>query len=140
MDRLYRNRVKLKDFFLLCKQKKVKIFALRQEWLNTIQTIPYPWNEIMLEFLINVLGWLAEDESIKKSERVKMKVDTKTGITKSTYGNKWGRKTNINNTDIDYIKELLKTKLTLKQIQETIQKEKKKHISIGKLSEIKNTN
>src|SRR5579872_6469786 len=52
LDRLYRNRLKLKEFFVLCKIKGVKIHSYRQPWLESINTIQPPFGEIVLELLI----------------------------------------------------------------------------------------
>ena len=42
--------------------------------------------------MLQIMGWLAEEESSKKSERVKAAVRHKQGKTLSYRGNKWGRK------------------------------------------------
>ena len=54
--------------------------------------MPSPWNEIVYNLMLQIVGWMAEEESDKRSKRVKMKLDRSEGITKSTYGKKWGRK------------------------------------------------
>lgn len=93
IDRIYRNRLRLKDFFLLCKVKGTKIHSFNQEWLNDINSIPAPFNDIVSELLISVLGWIGEEESTKKGARVKLAiVRSKDGVTKSYKGSKWGRK------------------------------------------------
>jgi len=46
----------------------------------------------MIDLMLNLLGWMAEDESKKKSERVKASIRFKDGKTLSYKGNKWGRK------------------------------------------------
>lgn len=92
LDRVYRNRIQLKQFLEVCKIYKVKVFSYRQSWLNDINRIPDPWNEIIYDFLINIVGWMAEDESKKKSDRVKAAIRIrKDGKTYSHKGNKWGR-------------------------------------------------
>lgn len=93
LDRIYRNRVKLKQFFEFCKLYKCEIHSVNQQWLEQLNQIPQPFNEIMHELMLNLMGWLAEDESKKKSERVKAAVKEKNGVTLSYKGNKWGRKT-----------------------------------------------
>lgn len=84
LDRLYRNRKKLTEFFEYCKIYGCKIHSVRQEWLEQLHKIPEPFNEIVSNLLVQLMGWLAEDESKKKSERVKI-----------AYQNRkkdWGRK------------------------------------------------
>ena len=93
LDRLYRNRKRLVEFFLLCKQYNCKIHSYRQAWLEQINAMPAPWAEIMQELMINIFGWIAEEESAKKSERTKLAIRKAEGeVTKSYKGNKWGRK------------------------------------------------
>ena len=92
-DRLFRNRKKLKEFFAFCKIYQCNVHSYNQKFYETFYTIPEPFNEIMQELFLNLLGWMAEDESNKKSGRVKNAVRRKEGeYTKSYKGNKWGRK------------------------------------------------
>ena len=51
------------------------------------------------------MGWLAEEESNKKSERIKAAIRTTNGVTCSYKGNKWGRK-GLNQEQFDKIIEL----------------------------------
>lgn len=92
LDRLFRNRKKLVQFFELCKNYNCKIYSARQEWLEGINNIQEPFNEIVHSLMLQVMGWLAEDESKKKSDRVRSAIRKINGITKSYKGNKWGRK------------------------------------------------
>jgi len=93
LDRLYRNRKKLVSFFEVCKMFKCKIYSLRQHWLEDVYKAPEPWNEILFSMMLNVMGWMAEDESSKRSGRVKNAVRKEEGKPTESYkGNKWGRK------------------------------------------------
>jgi DNA invertase Pin-like site-specific DNA recombinase len=91
LDRLYRNRVKLVSFVKEMAKVKIKVVSTRQRWLDNLHQIPYPWNEIVFDLVINIIGWMGEEESLKKSQRVKMAVTKKYGKTVSTKGKKWGR-------------------------------------------------
>lgn len=91
-DRLYRNRKRLKEFFEFCKVYKCQIHSFRQKFFEDFYKIPAPFDEIIQELVLNLMGWLAEDESSKKSQRVKLAVDRRGKFTRSKYGNKWGRK------------------------------------------------
>lgn len=91
LDRLYRNRSLLKEFFLLCKIYKCQIHSFRQQWLEQINSIPQPFNEIMHDLMVNIMGWLSEEESEKKSARVKMAIRRTPNGTYSHNNNKWGR-------------------------------------------------
>jgi DNA invertase Pin-like site-specific DNA recombinase len=96
LDRLYRNRKKLIEFFKFCKYYNCKVNSFRQQWLNKFSEIPEPFNEIMFDMMLQIMGWLAEEESRKKSERVKIAFKNST--------KKWGRKP-LKNVD-KRIKEL----------------------------------
>lgn len=121
LDRLYRNRVRLTQFFQLCKIYNVKIHSVRQTWLEDLNNIPAPFNDITHTLMLNIMGWLAEEESNKKSKRVKLAVvkqDKDGNIIKavSYKGNKWGRKEVNNKKMIEDIIRLSKEGKTLKEI------------------------
>ena len=84
LDRIYRNRKKQVSFFKLCQNFKCNIYSHRQTFLETFANVPEPWDEIMRDMLVQVMGWMSEEESKKRSERVR-----------AAYKNrkqKWGRK------------------------------------------------
>lgn len=91
-DRLFRNRKRFKEFLEFLKVYRVQLHSFRQNWFEQLHKIPEPWNEIVSELMINIYGHIAEDESKRKSDRVKNAVVQDQGITKSYKGNKWGRK------------------------------------------------
>ncbi|HED06258.1 MAG TPA: recombinase family protein [Ignavibacteria bacterium] len=129
LDRIFRNRKRLKEFFEFCKINKCGIHSVNQKWLEDLNKIPEPFNEIMHELMLNLMGWLAEDESKKKSDRVKLAVRSKNGKTISYKGNKWGRKA-MHTNKINRIKELANTGLSYRKIAE------QEKVSIGKISQI----
>ena len=93
LDRIHRNRKKLKEFFILCKITNTKVHSYNQAWLESINSIQPPFDEIVKDLMINLIGWLGEDESQKKSARVLMSVRKKDGMKTLSYkGNVWGRK------------------------------------------------
>jgi DNA invertase Pin-like site-specific DNA recombinase len=92
LDRLYRNRKKLIEFFQYCKIYGCQIHSVRQQWLEELNNIPAPFNEMMHSLMLQIMGWLAEEESSKKSQRIKLAVRSEDGTTRSYKGNKWGRK------------------------------------------------
>ncbi len=116
LDRLFRNRKKLIEFLTLCKLHSVKIHSFKQTWLETINKIPEPFNEIVYDMLVQILGFIAEEESSTKSARIKNSVrKSKEGKTKSYKGNIWGRKP-FSNQIINKVLELRKTGKTIRQI------------------------
>jgi DNA invertase Pin-like site-specific DNA recombinase len=92
LDRIHRNRRKLIEFFELCKMFGCQIISVRQSWLGDLQQIPAPFDEIVHTLMISIMGWMAEDESKKKGERVKLALRKKDGVTVSRKGNVWGRR------------------------------------------------
>lgn len=93
LDRLYRNRRKLIEFLTLCKIHSVKIHSYKQLWLESINKIPEPFNEMVYDMMIQILGFIAEEESAIKSARIKNAVrKSEKGKSVSYKGKKWGRK------------------------------------------------
>lgn len=129
LDRLYRNRKHLLGFFQLCKSYNTKILSYRQKWLTDLQTMKLPvgfeWiADMQIDNFLNFLGWISEDESQKKSDRVKIAF-------KNHKGKKWGRP-KIHRNKINVILEHWYTGLSYRQISE------KTGLSIGSISKIIN--
>ena len=119
-DRAYRNRNKLKEFLLLCKHHGVELHSYRQKWFEEFHRIPQPFNEIVMDMVINLLGWIGEEESEKKSSRVKMAVKRKIGEkTYSAYGNKWGRKS-LSPQTVTRVMELHEQGKSIRQIASAV--------------------
>jgi len=120
LDRLYRKRKQLGSFLEMCKNFNTQLFSVNQQWLNDLQNIQPPFNEIMYSFMLQIMGWLAEDESDKKSKRVKLAIRRDdNGITKSHNGKKWGRKS-LSNQTVNKVKELHESGLSVRQIAEQV--------------------
>lgn len=119
LDRIYRNRKRLQEFFILCKAYDCKIHSYRQHWLEDINSIPAPFDEIVMDLLINITGWMGQDESQKKSERVLMAVRRKEKGTFSYKGNKWGRKSFPKQT-IDRVLEFHRNGNSIRKISELV--------------------
>ena len=92
LDRIYRNRKKLCEFLAFCKNYQVTVHSFNQRWLDAIQEITPPFNEMMYDLMLQIIGFMAEDESMTKSKRVKMAVRRTSAGTVSYKGAKWGRK------------------------------------------------
>ncbi len=135
LDRIYRNRIRLKEFFQYCKLYNCEIHSVNQQWLEELNKIPAPFNEIMHDLMLNLMGWLAEDESKKKSERVKLAIrKTSGGITKSHNGKKWGRKS-ISKKIKQEILDLRKSGMSIREIADSVfyrdKNSNKKNVSRG---------
>ncbi|MDD4110178.1 MAG: recombinase family protein [Clostridia bacterium] len=131
-DRLFRNRERFKEFLLFLKSYKVQLHSFRQQWMEEINKVPAPWNEIVYDMLINVFGWMAEEESKKKSDRVKIAF-------KNKKGKKWGRPSISKNTQEEIIK-LFKEGKSIREICSQIEywdkNRNKKNISRGAVHKI----
>lgn len=115
LDRLYRSRKRLQGFFQICQLYGTKIHSFNQGWLEQLHSIPPPFNEMMFDLLINLMGWLSEEESTKKSNRVKNAVVRKKDGTYSYTGKKWGRKGFPKQT-IDRVLALADSGLSIREI------------------------
>lgn len=119
LDRIQRNRVRLKDFFIHCKSNNCTIHSYRQSWLNHFNTIQPPFNDLFFELLTGILGWIGEEESTKRSQRVLLSINKTDNGTFSKYGNKWGRKglsTQVKNK----VLKLKKDGLSVREIAERV--------------------
>jgi len=139
-DRLFRNRKKLKEFFQYCTIYKCQIHSFRQKFFEDFYKIPSPFDDIIQELVLNLMGWLAEDESKKKSDRVKLAVRKEEGQkTKSYKGNVWGRR-NISDTTKTLIVEAFKQGKSYSQICSEVfywdKNNNKKYVSKGLVHKI----
>ncbi|MHA1678343.1 MAG: recombinase family protein, partial [Promethearchaeota archaeon] len=106
-DRAFRNREEFYKFMkVMFEVYHVKIYSVKEpsiltfwEMLGKSHSDNPVINELMnnlfkalWDFLINQAGEQAEEESKKKSDRVKLAVRKVNGVTKSYKGKKWGRK------------------------------------------------
>lgn len=135
LDRLFRNRRKLIEFFEFCKIYGCKIYSARQDWLESLNKIQEPFNEIMFNLMLQIMGWLAEEESSKKSMRVKNAVRKEDGKPTISYkGNKWGFHSLPEETNNKII-ELHKQGKPLRQICKEVfywdNSRNKKNVSLG---------
>jgi len=120
LDRLYRNRVKTVEFIRNYSKLGLRVYSYRQDWFERFNDIPEPFNEIMSDLMLQIVSWMAEEESKKKGERVKLAVRKKEGKpTKSYKGNKWGRKA-LSIKTIQKVLDLHKKGLSIRQIADQV--------------------
>lgn len=124
LDRIYRNRKKLVEFFQFCKMYKCKVHSVRQAFFEQIHNMPEPFNEAMHDFMLHIMGWMAEDESKKKSMRVRAAIRVKEDGAYSYKGNKWGRK-QVSTFKKNQIMKLREDGLSIRNISKEL------NISIG---------
>ena len=134
LDRIYRNRIKLVAFFKFCKAYRCNIHSFRQNWLEELVKVPEPWNDILHDFMIQMMGWMAEEESNRKSRRVKAAIRIRQDGVYSYKGNKWGRK-NLPKRVPREILEMHNLGLSIRKICAAItytdKNNKPTHVSIG---------
>jgi len=139
-DRIYRNRKKFVSYLTFLKSYGVKLHSYRQNWFEDIHKIPEPWNDIVNDLMINIYGHIAEEESNKKSERVKASRKTIQGKTYSKYGKKWGRKTIITERLCKHIIDLYEQGYSIRQIARQVyaydKNKNKKSVSIATIHKI----
>lgn len=147
IDRLFRNRKRTKEFFEYCKFYKVDIYSVNQKWLNDFQKLKseIPENfrfliDNIYNLLLDVYAQTAEDESNKKSERVKLKVTKdNNGVTISTSGKKWGRKSlpkQAKNKIVSLHKEGMSIRKIAEVVQTTDKNNNMKNVSVGAVHKI----
>ena len=119
LDRLFRNRKKLISFFKFCDMYGCKIHSFRQKFLENLHTLQEPFNEVIFDIFIQILGWMAEDESKRKSDRVKLAIRKKEGKTLSYKGNVWGR-SSISTFKKNQITKLSKEGKSIRQISKIL--------------------
>ena len=147
IDRLYRNRKKMREFMNLCNFYDVSVYSLNQKWLNDFQELKekLPENfkfyiEHMYNLLLDVYSQTAEDESAKKSERVKLKiVKDKNGTTRSTSGKKWGRRSlppRITEEVLQYHQQGKSIRWISANVFKIDKNNNKKNVSIGTIHKI----
>jgi len=76
-DRLFRNRVKFIQAMQHFSLKGVKIHSVTEKWFEEFHKIPAPFNEILYDLMLQLTGWIAEEESKKRSERVRLAFNNK---------------------------------------------------------------
>jgi len=122
LDRLYSKRVNTVEFIRNYSKLGLKVYSHRQDWFERFNDIPEPFNEIMSDLMLQIVSWMAEEESKKKGERVKLAVRKKEGKpTRSYKGNIWGRKS-LSTFKKNKIKQLKKqnAKMSLREIADKI--------------------
>ncbi len=116
LDRWVRNRDTLIEDTTILRNYGCKIHSVKEAWLEAIN-IEGALGKTVQEFLLGLMGSMGEMESQRKSERVRLAVRKKDGVTKSYKGNKWGRK-NLSKQTIAKVLQLKKDnpKISIREI------------------------
>lgn len=121
LDRWVRNRDTLLEDVIILRNYGTKLHSVKEAWLEAIN-IDGSLGRTIQDFLLGLIGSIAEMESERKSERVKIAY-------KNHKGKKWGRP-KVHTNKIKIILDLVSQGLTYKEISE------KAGISTGKISNI----
>jgi DNA invertase Pin-like site-specific DNA recombinase len=123
LDRWVRRRDTLLEDTTILKNYGVKLHSVKEAWLEAIN-IEGSLGRTIQDFLLGLIGSIAEMESQRKSDRVKIAF-------KNHKGKKWGRPA-VHTNKVNVILDLYKQDLTYREIAE------KSGLSIGKISQIIN--
>jgi DNA invertase Pin-like site-specific DNA recombinase len=123
MDRWVRNRDTLLEDVIILRNYGVKLHSVKEAWLEAIN-IEGPLGRTIQDFLLGLIGSIAEMESERKSERVKIAF-------KNHKGKKWGRP-KVHTNKIKIILDLYNQGLSYREIN------KKSGLSIGAISKVLN--
>jgi len=112
----------------------VQLHSIQETWLDTIN-IP-GIGKVVKDFLIGIVGWIAQEESTRKSERVKLSKKYQKAVKKGKVG-----RPGIPESIRQKVLKLLEEGKSYKYIQENVTYKAKygkvKHISPPTISEIK---
>jgi DNA invertase Pin-like site-specific DNA recombinase len=123
MDRWVRNRDTLLEDVIILRNYGVKLHSVKEAWLEAIN-IEGSLGRTIQDFLLGLIGSIAEMESERKSERVKIAF-------KNHKGKKWGRP-KVHTNKIKIILDLYNQGLSYREIN------KKSGLSIGAISKVIN--
>ena len=157
-DRCFRNREKFFKFMLeMFELNNVRVYSQQQQYVtelwdmsNNLPDIPAPWDILIKDIMkslwkstLHIIGKASEEESSKKSNRVKMAVRKLEGKPTTSYkGNVWGRKS-LSKQTINKVLELHKQGLSIRSIVSKVtywdSNNHKKQISRGAVHKIVST-
>ena len=123
MDRWVRNRDTLLEDVIILRNYGVKLHSVKEAWLEAIN-IEGSLGRTIQDFLLGLIGSIAEMESERKSERVKIAF-------KNHKGKKWGRP-KVHTNKIKIILDLYNQGLSYREIN------KRSGLSIGAISKVLN--
>ncbi len=136
LDRWIRNRDTLLEDVIVLRSHHCKLHSVKEEWLETIN-IEGSLGKTIQDFLLGLLGSLAEMESQRKSERVRLAYDR---IKKENRKyKKWGRK-ELNDRVKQQVIKLYDRGKSQRQISKEVlyydRNKNEKFISLGKVNQI----
>ena len=80
-----RSTGELKNTIEVLEAYDVQLHSVQEQWLETIN-IPGGIGDVVKDFLIGIVGWIAHQESVLKSERIKDSIKFKNALKKGRVG------------------------------------------------------
>jgi len=111
LDRWVRNRDTLLEDVTMLRNCGVKLHSVKEQWLEAIN-LEGGLGKTIQEFLLGLIGSIAEMESQRRSERVKIAF-------KNRKKNSWGRPKKINFKMIEEVLELKKN-MSVREIAQSV--------------------
>ena len=135
LDRWCRRGAReLKNIIEVLEAYGVQLHSVQEQWLETIN-IPGGIGDVVKDFLIGILGWIAHQESQLKSERIKDSVKFQRALKKGRVG-----RPSIPDEVIKRVIDALWRGESYRAIHETVKYKikhgKVKHVSIATVSKI----
>lgn len=114
----------------------VQFHSVKDQWIESIN-LPGSMGELIRDFFFGLMAWMAEAESIRRSERVKASEKFQKAKKKGTVG-----RSLLSDEVTSQVLEKLKEGKSYRQIHNEvtykIKHGKVKHVSVGKITEIAN--
>jgi len=135
LDRWTRRGPKeLKSTISYLSAYNVQIHSVQENWLESIN-MPGGMGSVVRDFFIGLIGWMAQQESELKSERIKQSKTYQKALDKGTVG-----RSTLPDAIVNEVTQLLQKGKSYKQIHEQVTYKAKfgkvKHVSIGTISSI----
>lgn len=119
-DRVERNRRRFIELVRELRRGGIRLHSVRQRWLEELNQIPEPWGEIVGDLMLHIVGWMAEEESSKRSERVKIAYER---MREEGEVDRWGRPPLTSYIPLERIAEIYVEEGSLRRAAERVRNE-----------------
>jgi len=119
-DRVERNRRRFIELVRELRRGGIRLHSVRQRWLEELNQIPEPWGEIVGDLMLHIVGWMAEEESSKRSERVKIAYER---MREEGEVDRWGRPRLTSYIPLERIAEIYVEEGSLRRTAERVRNE-----------------
>lgn len=119
-DRVERNRRRFIELVRELRRGGIRLHSVRQRWLEELNQIPEPWGEIVGDLMLHIVGWMAEEESSKRSERVRAAYER---MREEGEVDRWGRPPLTSYIPLERIAEIYVEEGSLRRTAERVRSE-----------------